>query len=468
MGSSATHQEAGKPPEAGGRSILRDMAMTAGPKIAGGVLMVLLNLALVFVWPPPLMGAWAFWLTLVLLADAVIGSPIDLAVVRLAQARLDDEPAAALAGQAALNSGAPGLANPPIAHPPAADPVAVERTALALRLFALVPAGGLALLAAALGGEAMAAGGAALAAAATAMLGGLLVLRAMLTHLQMRRRFAVYGAVESFHVALRLGLVGLAILGFGAGPAGVLLMLALAAGASGLLAGLLARQSFGSGSASAGMSRDRRLALGELLRLLRWYTPSIALGATIGRLDVLMLGLIAGATQLGLYGAALGVAQAPELIGAYLGIALSPYLVAQAQQGAARGLMLRLHGALLALAFIGFAAMAMALASPLANLLPPAYAGTGPLLLLLLAGTLAGMVTTPLALPLVLLARRDFLLKVDCIAAPLAAMAYLLAIPAHGAIGAAMVAATTHLVRSGAVHLMAWRLAGRPHDLRRA
>lgn len=414
------------------------MALTAGPKIAGGVLILLLNVGLVFVWPPVIYGSWALWLMLVLLADALIGAPFDLAVIRLAQSQLN------AASEADVQ---------------AVSPLGCEHAAIIMKMLVLLPAG-LVVFVTGHSGSDMAAG-ASLALPSLAALGALLFLRSTLVHLQMRRRFASYGAVETLHVVLRLAFAGFAVWLAGLGPSALMWGFAAAAASAAAFSVYAARRSL--------LRRSDRTvdAARALAGQVFWYLPTIALGAVIGRLDLLLMGWLASAQELGQYGAAANFAVAPELVGAYLGIALLPTLVSRVQAGLGRRFLAQSHAVMLSGALAIYAA-AFVVAEPLLlRFAPPAYAGLAPLLLILLGGTLAGMLTTPLALPLVLLTRKDFLLKTDLVVAPLALLAYWTAIPAFGAMGAATVATAVHVLRSAAVHAMAWRLSAHVHDLRR-
>ncbi len=414
------------------------MALTAGPKIVGGLLILLLNVGLVFVWPPAIYGSWVFWLMLVLLADALIGAPFDLAVIRLAQSPLND----------ATRS-----------DDQIVSPLGCEHAAVIMKMLLLLPAGLVFLLTGQSAGDVAA--GASLVLPSLAALGALLFLRSTLVHLQMRQKFAFYGAVETLHVVLRLAFAGLAVWQAGLGPVALMWGFAAAATSATVLSVYVARRSLL--CRSMGITSAARALAGQV----SWYLPTIALGAVIGRLDLILMGWLSSAKELGQYGAAANFAVAPELVGAYLGIALLPTLVSRVEAGLARRFLVRSHAVMLSAALAIYAA-AFVLAEPLLlRFAPPAYAGMAPLLLILLGGTLAGMLTTPLALPLVLLTQKEFLLKIDLLVAPAAFLAYWIAIPAFGVMGAATIATAVHVVRSIAVHAMAWRLSAHVHDLHR-
>ncbi|MFN6978530.1 MAG: hypothetical protein ACK4OP_10435, partial [Gemmobacter sp.] len=173
--------------------LIVDAALAVGPKVAGGALTLGLGLVLVGHLEAADYGRYAYAVTLILLADAVIGTPFDLAVIRLVQTRVGDDDAGA---------------------------AAVERTAFWLKLAVT------AVLAAA---AAPVAGGATgglmpLVAAGAA---SLMALRSALLHLQLRQRFRAYGAVELAHVALKLGPAFALVAAGAATPGAILACLAI-------------------------------------------------------------------------------------------------------------------------------------------------------------------------------------------------------------------------------------------------
>jgi O-antigen/teichoic acid export membrane protein len=400
-----------------------DTLFAVGPKAAGGALTLALGLALVGVFDPADYGRYALAVTLVLLADAVIGTPFDLAVIRLAQTRVATDPAAALA---------------------------VERLALRLKLGL-----GLALaVAAAVPARAAAPGLMPLVAAAAL---SLLALRSALLHLQMRGRFRAYGLIEAAHVALKLGPAFALILAGAATPWAVLACLA----AGPLLALGLAVAV----AAAAPFRRGPAAPAAPVLRLLRWYGPTLALGATLGQLDILMLGALAPGAPLGAYAAAAVAASVPALLGMYLAVVLTPTVVLRAAAGRLRGFFARMQLVLTAAAAALGAAAVWAATGPAAALLPGAWGEALPLFLVLLPGTLVAMTTSAMALPLVLVARQRAVLLLDACVGPVALLAYAAAIPAAGGAGAAAVALAVMLVRSLAVLAVAWAITAAPAAL---
>lgn len=398
--------------------LLTDAIVTILPKLAGGGLTLLLGLVLIGHLPATEYGQYALAITVIFLADAIGGMPFDLAVLRLVQV------------------GTQGRQ--------------VEETALALKLVLSLVAGGLSLGVAILSG--VDPRGLILVALTVAAATSLLVLRSSLLRVQMQSRFRAYGALELTHVALKLGpAFALAITQTG-GVAGVLACLAVGPVlALGLVTPWVADLRL--------WPRLNRAAAGQMLRLLRWYGPTLALGATLARLDILVLSALAPPEAVGLYGAATVLASVPDMLGMYMGVVLTPKVLALARAGSLRPWFLRAQLALsgLALALLGGAGLAWALGAD--RLLPPDYAGTLPLLAVLLPGSVLAMTTSALSLSLVMVAREDWLLRVDAVVAPLALIGYLLAVPGLGAMGAAAVAVSVTLLRSLAVLGAAWRLS---------
>lgn len=402
------------------KRLLTDAVVTILPKLAGGGLTLLLGLVLIGHLPAAEYGHYALAITVIFLADAIAGMPFDLAVLRLVQ------------------SGTQGRF--------------VEETALAMKLALSFVAGGLALAVAILSGvDAM---GIVLVALTVAAATSLLVLRSSLLRVQMQSRFRAYGALELMHVSLKLG------------PAFVLAF-TQTGGVAGVLACLAAGPVVALGLVTLWipdlrmLPRMNRAAAAQMLRLVRWYGPTLALGATLARLDILVLSAVAPAETVGIYGAATVIASVPDMLGMYMGVVLTPTVLALARQGTLRPWFLRVQLALtaLALAILGLAALGLALGG--AALLPSGYAGTVPILALLLPGSVLAMTTSALSLSFVMVAREDWLLRVDAVVAPLALIGYLLVVPSHGALGAAAVAVSVTIARSLAVLGAAWRLSAR-------
>ena len=399
-------------------------ALLAVPKAGGGVFLIALNLLLVRVLDTEDFGRFAYCMTLILLADAIIGAPFDLAVIRLA-------------GEARLTG--------------SAAPIAAARAALHVKL---ALAAGLVIVAAgldALTGPPGEHGG--LVAATLLAITSMLLVRSVQVTLQVSGRFLAYASIESLQLASRIALIAAIVLLLPASAA-----LAIAALGIGALAAAL----WGGLGLQAGLFRvggRGELPYARLSGMAGWYLATTAIGALIGRLDVLALGWLAPASGIGLFTAGQVIASIAELAGSYLAVFLTPHLVGAMQDGTSAALYRRVQPVLLVIASAGLAAALLIGPLVLPLILPPAYERSGAVALILLPGTVAAFATVPLALPLVLFRHKRALLLLDCALFPFVAAAYALAIPRHGIIGAAVVTTAVMLLRSAFVQAVAlWSL----------
>ena len=401
------------------------LALLVIPKAGGGVFLIALNLVLVRVLAADDYGRFAYCMTLVLLADAVIGAPFDLAVIKL--------------------SGEGG----------AAMPMAAARAALHAKL-ALIA--GLTVFAALLAVVvAPVALQFELVAATSLAIVSMLVVRSVQVTLQVAGRFRDYAIVESLQLVLRVALVAAVIALL---PASAALALA-AIGAGGLAASVAA--GLGLQRDLFGLGNRRGLPYPALTISAGWYLGTTALGALIGRLDILTLGWLATPADIGLYTAGQVIASVAELAGSYLAIFLTPMLVASLREGTTAALFRRMQPPLLALAVCGLVAahFTWPIIGPM--ILPAAYQRSGEVALILMTGTFAAFATVPLALPLLLFRHRSALLAMDVVLFPIIALGYVLAIRADEEIGAAYVTAATMLLRSLLVQLaVSWSLLRQP------
>ncbi len=398
--------------------------LLAVPKAGGGVFLLALNLLLVRVLDTAEFGRFAYCMTLVLLADAIIGAPFDLAVIKLS----GEERAAGAEG-----------------------PMAAARAALHVKL--AVTAGLLVAVAGldALVGAPEERGG--LLAATLLAITSMLVVRSVQVTLQVSGRFLAYASIESLQLVLRIALIAAAVLLLPPGAA-----LALAA----LGAGALLAAAWGGLVLQPGLLRISGrggLPYARLSGIAFWVLATTAVGALIGRLDVLALGWLAPASGIGLFTAGQVIASIAELGGSYLAVFLTPRLVGAMRAGETAALYRRVQPALLALAGAGLAGAILIGPLLLPLVLPPAYALSGTVALILMPGALAAFATVPLALPLVLFRHKRALLVLDLALFPFVAAAYALAIAGNGVIGAAIVTTSVMLLRSAAVQGIAlWSL----------
>lgn len=414
------------------RKTLGELLLVALPKIAGGGLTFLFNVILLRYLGPEQFGIYSLCVAAILLSEGIIGTPFDFAVLRLAQRHLDS---------------APGLA------------LLIEQSAIWLKLLTISIAGGIAaLLAPWIEAQVFAREDTAhLVYFSVFAVCAMLLFRSVLTHVQVRRRFAHYGALDLLHIVIKFGGIGLLIALSVPSPDSLLTFWVLGPLlATGLGLHYVARPLL------HGLSWKRQ-SVAEVFLFSKWYLLTTALGATMGKMDIFMLSGYTRMYEVGLYSGALVFALIPELLGTYIATVLSPRIVPACKAGTFAQLFARVQ-----LLLLGGAALIFLLAwwlwEPLSGLLlPPQYQRSAEVLLILLPGSLAGMTTFPLALAFVLFAHKKLLFYLDLASLPFLVACYVWLLPDYGAIGAAWIASTFHVVRSIIVQLLAF-VWSRRHD----
>ncbi len=405
---------------------LQQTAYVALPKGLGGVLTVVLNGVLLTHMAPADFGAYAICLTLVALADGVLGSAIDMSVIKLASVhRLHDLPRAA----------------------------AVERWGVAIKLAASLALISVALLLAQqLSGALFKRPEPQLLMLAMAVGAGVLLLRSAFLNLQLQQRFAAYAGLELLVQALRVGGIAAVLLWFQASAQALMTMAALCTLTALLGAVWLVRPHW---PRQDPLPRREGRELGQTVR---WMFLTFAFSALLTRADLLLLTQFSSLEQVGLFAAAQVFAQIPELLGTYLAVVVSPKVAPASHAGTLRALMSRVQGGLLLLALLLLLAVP-ALLHFGAAWLPHGYAGSVEVLMLLLAGSLAAMCAFPVAIPYLMFVKPDFIFKLDLYTLPLLLAAYYFAIPAAGAVGAAWVSGGARLLKLGLMQACAWNWA---------
>lgn len=414
---------------------LVDLAMVALPKVAGGALTVALNVVLLRFLGPEQFGVYSLCVAAILLSDGILGTPFDMAVLRLAQAHLQDRPSRAVAMEQA----------------------AVWLKLVVIAVFALAGA----VLARPIADTVFKLQGTAhLVPLCVAVVAGMLLLRSVLTHAQVRRRFAQYGGVDLIHILFKFGGIGL-LLAVATPTPSMLLSFWLMGPLLAMLVGLawvarpLARE-----------LRWRSADTGEVFAYAKWFLLTSALGSIMAKMDILMLGWHAPIEEVGIYSGAQVFALIPELLGIYMATVLSPRIVPSCRAGTFRRLFAKVQGLLLVGAVLAYLLAFVSWPVIADLLLPEAYRVSGDILLILLPGTLAGMVSFPLALAFVMFANKKLLLYMDLASFPFLVACYLLVLPKYGSVGAAWIATSFHLARTLIVQAIAWRWSRRPNPLK--
>jgi O-antigen/teichoic acid export membrane protein len=411
------------------QSELKDVSCVAIPKILGGVSQLALSLVLVRFLNPSEFGMFSVCLTSVLLLDAVFGSAIDMAIFRLAPLYQESTPVRARQIEKA------GLFLKPLASLVLLVPLVLLLPRVSQVLFQ-DPAHGMLLL------------------AAYGALVGLLIFRSMQVHFQIQRRYVAYGVSDLIHTAARFGTIGLLLVLGHVTPErilGVYCAAAITVTAVGLV--WWARPVW---AAPSSLNAAR-----ELIGILRWYLPTVVVGSIAGRMDVFFVSSWGGVAEAGIYGVALNFALVPQLLGTYAAAVFSPRILPMWREGKLSEKYLKYQSLLAGIAVVLFL-LALLCIGPLGSiLLPEAYRRSRTVIVFLLPMGLAALINFPMTIPLLLYTYPKVLLLADLLAIPIAAAAYILAIPGNGATIAAMITSGFALLRLAFYQGLAYRLLRR-------
>jgi O-antigen/teichoic acid export membrane protein len=403
-----------------------ELLSVAGPKFSNGAAVLAINVLLLRFLNAEQLAAVSLCIAGILLADSIVGSAMDMGTLRLASGTVS-----------------------------ASESSHIQQQALYLKLLAC----GVAFVCFGVFGNRLwheltrEDNGRSLLLLSCFAASGLLLLRSAQIQVQIERRFGRYGLLDLAHTVLRFG--GVAVLMtlrrvtpfsvmccFAAAPLPVCAYWLLTRG----------RELF------RGSSLDL-LALKSVFRYVRWFLLTFALGAIISRIDLFLVSRWSSMRQAGMLSAAQVFALVPQMLGLYLSVLVGPRIMPQIKQGTFWDFFRRTQ-TLLLVAAAGFY-LAFAVSWPLwsSHLLPHKFADSGAIIQVLMPGALAGLATFPLTLAFVVFTRPRFLFTMDCISLPGLAVAYYLAIPRYGAMGAAVVTTSVNVLRAAIAQGMAWKWA---------
>lgn len=397
-------------------------AAVSVPKGASGLLQLLVLLLLARQLSVQELGIVSVCISGILLGDAVLGAALDTAVIRLATAPLD------------------GVAG-----------IEIQKAGLVCKL-----AAGFALLAVSL------AAGRSLSSAffenpqysglillAAGALAATLALRSAQTYFQIEGRFHLYGLADWTHSFIKFGGVGFLIASGFATPARVLLLY--------LMGPLVAAVVF------------LRIPCPEVVRAaLRWQAVRMLLGAAgwllaaalvgtlTARMDLMMVSAAGGAAEAGRFAPAQQLVAVLPLIGGYLGIIFAPRVMPLLEAGRFPGIYVRFQVTILLIAVALYAAARAALPWASRAFLPSPLHDVDAIAVVLLIAALAGLISFPWTVSLLLFLAPKALFAVDLIALPILFLAYRYFIHADGAMGAARVTAIYGIIKLIILHVMAW------------
>jgi O-antigen/teichoic acid export membrane protein len=400
----------------------------AFPKVAGGACTLAANIILLRYFGPEQFGRYSLCVTGIILADAIIGSAVDMGVIRLAPLYQSAKPELALeVQQAALRFKAAAVLAALIVAFVLGRPISriILHDPEQANLLQLSCVGAL----------------------------GLLALRSAQVWLQIRERFFLYGMIDFLHMTLKFGGIALLLAFNRATPAVVLSAFCLAPAVAFAFAvykyspKLVAFEPLSSS------------AYRELLGFVGWFTATFALTSLVGRLDIFLLTAWSDIRSVGIFAAGQAFAMIPEMLGVYLSVVLAPKVGPYCRDGRFAVFFRKSQLLLMSVAVVAYVVIAGVFSRFGATLLPTSFLTSSRIVLILLPGTLAAFVSFPLTYTFLMFVRPRFLFMLDACALPLLIPIYYWAILNHGGAGAAWVTGLSRVAKGGVAQIMAWRSA---------
>jgi len=407
---------------------LFEFIYVAGPKFSSGALALGLNVVLMRFFAPDQFGVYSLCVTAILLAEAIIGSPFDMAIVRLCTSQRDSM---------------------------SEQTLSFERSALIIKLFLALGLTVLLVLAA----ESLNhrvfqnLGSPQLILYSCLAIFAMLLVRSSQVHLQIRRQFPLYGLVDLIQMAIKFGGIALVLIFLEPTLESVLIFFLLAPGIAFIVSQFTVSRELNTAW------RTNRNSTRTLLDLVKWFFATCALGALINRLDVFSLATLSTISEVGIYSGGFVFAMIPEMLGAYLAVVVSPRIMPYCKSGRFLRFFVRTQRLLILAAVVAYFILWLAWDFIGLFLLPESYLKSAEIIFILLPGTLVTMATFPLAMPFVMFVKRRFLFIMDCISLPvLCALLYFI-VPEFGGVGAAWVTCGSLAIRGIIVQISAWNWA---------
>ena len=397
----------------------------AAPKVMAGVSTFAINLALMRRFSVVQFGILMLCSTVILLSDTILGSSLDLAVLRLAPLEHGrDEPLC----------------------------LAIQKTGIFLKagvglLYCLAIA-----VCAWSSGLLREAGASELLIATCVAVLTLLLLRSAQVHAQIARRFYLYGLLDSLQLIVEFGGISALILLGRANLPRVLFLFAL-----GPLSGFALWRAIAGRELFSAFSGTYSDLAAKLWRYGRWFLLTFGLANLLSRLDIFLLSKWSTLNEVGIFSAGQFIAWVPVLVGTYLAVVLTPRIMPLTRDGRFNAFYRKFQPALLGLCLLGYLVSFVAIPLVGPRLLPRAFARSMPIISVLLPGALAGFATFPLTLSFIMFVRPKFFFFMDCVSFPLLVLAFYYMIPRYGALGAAWITSTANLTRAAVAQWMAWQ-----------
>ena len=286
----------------------------------------------------------------------------------------------------------------------------------------------------------------------------ILALRSAQASLQVTGRFGAYGTLDTISNLIKYG--GVSALAFSHQVTlERVLLLYIAGPALAFLVSLFLTPSilFFRGL-SWGLAR-------EFAVLVSWFLITFGSAALAARADLFILSARTSVAEAGLFALASMVPLGAQLLGSYASVLLSPNIskLVEARQfypffKAAQSNVLKASAV-----FLILGSGAILFAGPL--LLPEGYDEVARVALVMMPGATAGLATFPITLAFVMFHRPKFLFLLDCCTLPLILAVHWTLVPIYGAIGAAAISSGANVLRASLVQGLAWHWARQPHQV---
>lgn len=282
---------------------------------------------------------------------------------------------------------------------------------------------------------------------------GLLAFRSVQTHFQLDLRFRRFGFADLLQTAIRVSACVVVISAGLAAPASLVAAFGLAPFAVALLLG-------------PGILREHHEPSPWFQRdlLVRVFRESAALmgiacfSVLVFNQDMFFLATLRGPAQVGILRASYTIAFIPELLGTFLSQAIAPRIVPLMRAGQLPEFYRKFQ---LVAAVAGLLALAagLLLADPIiTRLFPASYHQSIRVIEILLPAGVASLIGYPLTLSLLIFRKPKVFLVVDAILAPFMAAGYYFAARSNGVEGVAWVTTIARLLKFIATQWYAWLL----------
>jgi len=281
----------------------------------------------------------------------------------------------------------------------------------------------------------------------------MLMFRSVLVHLQVDRRFPAYGKLDFVHIALKYGGIGALIMFFTVTPENILVFFVIGPGTAFIIGLALNHKKL------IGSFAGQLKVAGELFGYIKWYLLTFAIAALISRMDIFLLSGFSDLADVGIFSGGYVYAMIPELFGAYLAIILNPRIMPLYTSGDFFSFYKKIQSILWLTSIGGFVILLLTMQFIAPILLPDSFAGSVDIMLGLFVGTLAGMAIFPVTITFIMFVRPRFILWLDLITLPVLLLFYMKYIPEYGAVGAAWVSGISRLLKSIIVQIAVLPLA---------